>query len=74
MVIRGIDGYLNNMSYETGIAVGTSGYTFTYSIVNARAGIIVLYVNKSSAFTNATNNTPIVMSGASNGPLILTFN
>ena len=74
VVIRGIDGYLNNMSYGTGIAVGTSGYTFTYSIVNARAGIIVLYVNKSSAFTNATNNTPIVMSGASNGPLILTFN
>ena len=30
--------------------------------------------SKSSAFTNVTNNTPIVMSGASNGPLILTFN
>lgn len=37
-VLRGIKGYLDNMSYATGVAAGTAGYTFTAQIMNAKAG------------------------------------
>ena len=72
-VLRGIKGYLNNMSYATGVAAGTDGYTFTAQIMNAKAGIIRLSISKTSAFENATNNTPIVINGAGNESLVLTF-
>lgn len=72
-VLRGIKGYLDNMSYATGVAAGTDGYTFTAQIMNAKAGIIRLSISKTSAFANATNNTPIVINGAGNGSLFLTF-
>lgn len=72
-VLRGIKGYLENMSYATGVAAGTDGYTFTAQIMNAKAGIIRLSISKTSAFTNATNNTPIVINGAGNESLVLTF-
>ena len=72
-VLRGIKGYLDNMSYATGVAAGTAGYTFTTQIMNAKAGIIQLSISKTSAFENATNNTPIVINGAGNESLVLTF-
>lgn len=72
-VLRGIKGYLDNMSYATGVAAGTAGYTFTAQIMNAKAGIIRLSISKTSAFENATNNTPIVINGAGNESLVLTF-
>ena len=72
-VLRGINGYLDNMSYATGVAAGTAGYTFTTQIMNAKAGIIQLSISKTSAFENATNNTPIVINGAGNESLVLTF-
>ena len=72
-VLRGIRGYLDNMSYATGVAAGTAGYTFTAQIMNAKAGIIRLSISKTSAFENATNNTPIVINGAGNESLVLTF-
>ena len=72
-VLRGIKGYLDNMSYETGVPAGTSGYTFTAQIMNAKAGIVQLSISKTSAFTNSTNNTPIVINGAGNESLVLTF-
>lgn len=72
-VLRGIKGYLDNMSYATGVAAGTDGYTFTAQIMNAKAGIIRLSISKTSAFANATNNTPIVINGAGNESLTLTF-
>ena len=72
-VLRGIRGYLDNMSYATGVAAGTAGYTFTTQIMNAKAGIIQLSISKTSAFENATNNTPIVINGAGNESLVLTF-
>ena len=72
-VLRGIKGYLDNMSYETGVSAGTSGYTFTAQIMNAKAGIVRLSISKTSAFENATNNTPIVINGAGNESLVLTF-
>ena len=72
-VLRGIKGYLDNMSYETGVSAGTSGYTFTAQIMNAKAGIVRMSISKTSAFTNSTNNTPIVINGAGNESLVLTF-
>lgn len=72
-VLRGISGYLDNMSYATGVAAGTAGYTFTTQIMNAKAGIVRLSISKTSAFKNATNNTPIVINGAGNESLFLTF-
>lgn len=72
-VLRGIKGYLDNMSYATGVAAGTAGYTFTSQIMNAKAGIVRLSISKTSAFENATNNTPIVINGAGNESLVLTF-
>nr|DAF83210.1 MAG TPA: protein of unknown function DUF859 [Caudoviricetes sp.] len=72
-VLRGIRGYLDNMSYATGVAAGTAGYTFTAQIMNAKAGIVRLSISKTSAFENATNNTPIVINGAGNESLVLTF-
>lgn len=72
-VLRGIRGYLNNMSYATGVAAGTAGYTFTAQIMNAKAGIVRLSISKTSAFENSTNNTPIVINGAGNESLVLTF-
>lgn len=72
-VLRGIKGYLDNMSYATGVAAGTAGYTFTAQIMNAKAGIVRLSISKTSAFENATNNTPIVINGAGNENLVLTF-
>ena len=72
-VLRGIKGYLDNMSYATGVAAGTAGYTFTAQIMNAKAGIVRLSISKTSAFENSTNNTPIVINGAGNESLVLTF-
>lgn len=72
-VLRGINGYLDNMSYATGVAAGTAGYTFTAQIKNSKAGIVRLSISKTSAFTNSTNNTPIVINGAGNESLVLTF-
>ncbi len=72
-VLRGIKGYLDSMSYATGVAAGTDGYTFTAQIMNAKAGMIQISISKTTAFTNATNNTPIVINGAGNESLTLTF-
>ena len=38
-----------------------------------KAGIVRLSISKTSAFTNSTNNTPIVINGAGNESLVLTF-
>ncbi len=73
VVYRGGSGYLNSMSYTTGIAIGASGYTFSIEIVNAKAGWVRLSCTKTSAFTNVTNNSPVTMMGAANNPLVITF-
>ena len=41
--------------------------------MNAKAGIVRLSISKTSAFTNSINNTPIVINGAGNESLVLTF-
>lgn len=53
--IRGISGYLNNNSSATNY-VGLSGYTVSYTLQD---NIISINITKSSAYTNATNNTPL---------------
>ena len=73
-VIRGANGYLNNMTYENGVAAGTSGYTFSAYIVDKKTGVIRLTIDKSSAFTNVTNNSPIMIAGAGYGDLVFAFN
>lgn len=72
VVIRGIGGYLNNMSSGTGQDISASGYTPSVQIVNAATGLLRVVVSKSSAWTNATNNTPISVQVGSAG-LKITF-
>ena len=58
--LRGISGYLNNESgYQE--YVGRSGYTITTHIVTDN--MVTIFITKSTAWTNTTNNTPIVAKG-----------
>ena len=72
-VVRGGSGYLNSMSYLTGVSVSASGYTCSASIVDANRGVINIRFQKSSAFSNVTNNTPVAITSAENTPLVLRF-
>ena len=56
--LRGISGYLDSMAYNTDIA---ANYTVTAEKLTNNA--ICILVKKSSAFTNATNNTPVTFYG-----------
>ena len=55
--LRGIQGYLNSQSSAVNYAT-TSGYTITPTL---RDNVITVSLVKSSAFTNATNNTPVAI-------------
>lgn len=55
--LRGISGYLNSQSGYIQY-VGLSGYTITATKQNEN--VVEILVAKSSAFTNVTNNTPVV--------------
>lgn len=57
---RGISGYLNSQSGFIEY-VGDNNYTITTGISGDNA--ITIIITKSSAFTNTTNNTPVVLSG-----------
>ena len=67
---RGVKGYLNNQAGSIEY-VGRSGYTI--SINKSNNNIINILIDKSSAWTNVDNNTPVVFIVAS-GSLKLTFN
>lgn len=64
--LRGISGYLNSSSGYTQY-VGLSGYTLTATKRNEN--VVEILLAKSSAFSNVSNNTPIVAKVS----LILTF-
>lgn len=64
---RGIKGYLNSQSGYVQY-IGKSGYSL--SAYMPKPNSVVIVINKSSAFTNATNNTPISL----NGRVSLRFN
>lgn len=58
--LRGISGYLNSASGYIEY-VGKSGYTIT--AWKSSNNTITIKLAKSSAFTNITNNTPVVLDG-----------
>ena len=60
LVLRGGSGYLNSSSGFTEYK-GASGYTLSATIRGERE--IVISVLKSSAFTNVSNNTPVIVGG-----------
>ena len=57
--MRGIKGYINSSAYNTdwGALLETSGYSYELKVVGTNT--MSLIINKTSAFTNYTNNTPI---------------
>jgi len=57
---RGISGYLNSQAGYVEY-VGASGYTITAWVSSPNT--ITIRINKSSAFTNVNNNTPIALDG-----------
>lgn len=57
---RGISGYLNSQAGYVEY-VGKSGYTITAWVSSLNT--ISIRINKSSAFTNVNNNTPITLAG-----------
>ena len=59
---RGISGYINSKSGYNEY-VGESGYTVDVQKVTGNPYAITVTIQKSSAYTNITNNTPIVMNG-----------
>ena len=61
VIIRGINGYANSQSSNTEY-VGESGYTVTAIRANNGRSFNVT-IEKSTAFTNITNNTPIFVTG-----------
>ena len=72
IVIRGAKGYITQATYDAPMNIQDSSYTTTVSIVDHKMGVISVYIQKSTAFGNYTNNTPLsVASGAT--PLVLTF-
>ena len=70
--VRTIKGYINSGNTD-GFNVNGSGYTSSVTIANAEMGLLHLRIAKSSAYTNATNNTPIVAMGGGTTPLTITF-
>lgn len=60
LALRGISGYLNSQS-GTVDYLNASNYTENAVITGSNA--ITINLVKSSAFTNTTNNTPVIVSG-----------
>lgn len=58
LTVRTLNGYINNDSNWRDY-VTMSGYTVDASIVNRNK--VSINITKSSAFTNASNNTPVVV-------------
>ena len=54
--LRGVSGYLDSDSSNRNLLA--SPFTVSASIINKKAGLVHIVITKSSAFTNATNNTP----------------
>ncbi len=66
--LRGDKGYLNSDSTVHDFLTDTSNYTITYA--KKSENMIVIIMNKSTAFTNVDNNTPVSIAGY----IGLTFN
>ena len=60
LALRGISGYLNNQS---GTVDYLNNLNYTMNEVITGSNAITINLVKSSAFTNTTNNTPVIVSG-----------
>ena len=68
---RGINGYINGTSYSDSTAINLSGSdTYSVSAVKRNYGCITVTVTFTSAITNATNNTPVVVTPYGDGIII----
>ena len=59
--MRGIKGYINSTAYNTDWLTILEGSGYTYD-THIQGNLLVLRINKTSAFSNYTNNTPIIFS------------
>ncbi len=74
VILRGNQGYLDNMDSGKGIPLSGGDFTGTAQIVSAKAGLVKISIKKeSAAFGNVGNNTPIMMGTATTPQLTLTF-
>ena len=58
-VFRGINGYVNNQNSDTDYCKSTD---YTITATKVANNLISIKILKKSAFTNVTNNTPVVVS------------
>lgn len=75
LIIRGVKGYLGQAKLNAPLVVGASGYTFEFNIDQSQAasGFIGYKITRSSAFTNATNDTPVSICTHPDNPFTLHF-
>ena len=75
LIIRGVKGYLGQAKLTAPLVVGASGYTFEFNIDQSQAasGFIGYKITRSSAFTNATNDTPVSICTHPDNPFMLHF-
>ena len=75
LIIRGVKGYLGQATWDAPLVVGASGYKFEFNIITSQAdsGFIGYRITRSSAFSNATNNTPVSICTHPDNPFMLHF-
>ena len=75
LIIRGVKGYLGQAKLNAPLVVGASGYIFEFNIDQSQAasGFIGYKITRSSAFTNATNDTPVSICTHPDNPFTLHF-
>ena len=75
LIIRGVRGYLGQATWDAPLTIGASGYTFEFNIDQSQAasGFIGYKITRSSAFSNATNNTPVSICTHPDNPFMLHF-
>ena len=75
LIIRGVRGYLGQATWDAPLAIGASGYTFEFNIEQSQvaSGFIGYKITRSSAFSNATNNTPVSICTHPDNPFTLHF-
>jgi hypothetical protein len=74
VILRGGQGYIDNMDSGKGIPLQGGDYEGMVQIINAKAGLVKINVKKkSAAFENVVNNTPVMMGTATEPQLTITF-
>ena len=73
VILRGNQGYLDNMDSGNGVPISGGDFTNSVEIANAKAGLIKFSIHKNSAFTNVANNTPVALGTATTPQFKITF-